>query len=227
MSPINRNLSHRVDGRLAAYATLAGVALAVPAFAPDADATIVYSGVVNLNIASTTNGLYLNVVNGAINEPGNTGGSTVLGWDINPFGSSSLSFFSPTAPAGGVYVQRTGGGGVMNMAPGALIDAARTFGSNAANTTGNEPFVLSSSNNIVGFRFQNEAMANQTQYGWMRISVSTTLTGQPRTLVEYAYENSGTGILAGAIPEPSTFALLGVMAAGALGVRAWRNRKAA
>ena len=29
------------------------------------------------------------------------------------------------------------------------------------------------------------------------------------------------------IPEPSTTALLGVMAVGALGVRAWRKRKAA
>ena len=32
---------------------------------------------------------------------------------------------------------------------------------------------------------------------------------------------------AGAVPEPSTFALLGVMAAGAFGVREWRKRKAA
>ncbi len=40
----------------------------------------------------------------------------------------------------------------------------------------------------------------------------------------------GTATLIGTwqvVPEPSTFALLGVMAAGALGVREWRKRKAA
>ena len=61
----------------------------------------------------------------------------------------------------------------------------------------------------------------------MRISLSTSAFSQPRTIVEYAYDDSGVGILAGQIPEPSTFALLGVMAAGALGVREWRKRKAA
>ena len=44
--------------------------------------------------------------------------------------------------------------------------------------------------------------------------------------MDYAYEDSGAGIQAG-VPEPTTMALLGVMAAGALGVRAWRKRKAA
>ena len=54
-----------------------------------------------------------------------------------------------------------------------------------------------------------------------------TFQGQPRAIVEYAYENTGAPILAGAIPEPSTLALLSVMGLGAVGVRAWRKRKAA
>ena len=60
MSPFNKKLN-RIDGRLAAYATLAGAALAAPAI-PSADATIVYSGVVNINIPSTTAGIYLNLL---------------------------------------------------------------------------------------------------------------------------------------------------------------------
>jgi hypothetical protein len=225
MSPTNRNtLGLRANTRLAGYAALAGAALAAPVVA---DASIIYSGPVNITIQSTTNGLYLNVVNGAINEPGNTTGSSVPGWDVNPFSSSGLSFFNPTAPAGSVYVQRTGGGATANLPFGTLIDATSVYGSSAAATTGAQPFVLSSSNNIVGFRFQNEAAGNAIEYGWMRISLSTTLVGQPRAIVEYAYEDSGAGINAGAVPEPSTFALLGVMAAGALGVREWRKRKAA
>lgn len=231
MSPTNRNLSHRVDGRLAAYATLAGVAMAAPAFAPSADAAIVYSGIINLNIAVTLNGLYLNVQTypaaGSINEPGNTDGSTVPGWDINPFGSSSLSFFSASSPAfptAGTYVQRTGGGGVANLPVGTLIDITSAYGSNAANSTDNQPFVLSSSSNYVGFRFF--AADGLIHYGWMQLSLGATFTS--RTLVAFAWEDvAGVGIPAGVVPEPTTFALLGVMAAGAFGVRAWRKRKAA
>ncbi len=61
----------------------------------------------------------------------------------------------------------------------------------------------------------------------MRISLAGTSGAQPRAIVEYAYDSSGAGILAGAIPEPTTFALLSVMAVGAVGVREWRKRKAA
>ena len=219
-------LLNRVDTRLAACAAAAGASLAV---VPSSDAVIVYSGVVNLTIASTTNGLYLNVVTGVINEPGNGLGTTVPGWDVNPFSAGGLSFFNPTAPAGGVYVQRTGGGATANLPFGTLISAISVFGSSGGATTGAQAFLLSSNQNIVGFRFQNEAAANQTQFGWFRISLGTTLGGQPRLMVEYAYENTGLGINAGdtGVPEPTTFALLGVMAAGALGVRAWRGRKAA
>jgi hypothetical protein len=87
--------------------------------------------------------------------------------------------------------------------------------------------MLNSANNLIGFRFQNETMGNQIQYGWMRISLSATTGAQPRAIVEYAYENTGAGIPAGAVPEPSTVGLLGLVAMGALGVRAWRGRKAA
>ena len=48
MSPFNKKLTP-INGRLAAYATLAGAALAAPAI-PSADATIVYSGIVNYSI---------------------------------------------------------------------------------------------------------------------------------------------------------------------------------
>jgi hypothetical protein len=69
-------------------------------------------------------------------------------------------------------------------------------------------------------------MTNATNFGWVHLNTTGT-TGFPATIVDYAYEDSGASIMAGQMPEPSTFALLGVMAAGALGVRAWRKRKAA
>jgi hypothetical protein len=223
MSPRNQRLSARVDGRLAAYATLAGVALAAPVVAPSADADIVWSGPVNINIPSTTAGVYLNVVTG-VNDPNP---ASVPGWDVNPYGGTVLDMFSPAAPAGGVYVGD--GGGYFNLTSGTMISGASTFvfGGGISPTSPN-PLNFNSSNNLIGFRFQNEAQGNVTEYGWMRISLAADQGSQPRAIVEYAYQNNpDLGINAGAIPEPTTAALLGVMAAGALGVRAWRKRKAA
>ena len=84
---------------------------------------------------------------------------------------------------------------------------------------------MNSSNNYFGFRLTNEAIGNQIQYGWMQISLDATAQGQPRAIVAFAYENSGTAIPIGFDPQPSTFALVRIMAAGALGVREWRKRK--
>ena len=214
MSPQNRRLlSPRIDGRLAAYATVAGAALAAPAI-PSSDATIIWSGPVNINIPSTTAGIYLNIATGQ------SGGNTVPGWNVNPWGSAFLDMFNPSLPGGSVYVGSATG--YFNLPMGTLISGASTFTSG-----GNDPAFalnLNSSNNLIGFQFQN-SVSNTLEYGWMRISLAGTSGAQPRAIVEYAYENSGAGIMAGAIPEPSTLALLGVMAAGALGVRAWRKRK--
>ena len=221
MSPINRNLlGLRVNTRLAGYAALAGAALAAPAVA---DAAIIYSGPVVINIPSTTSGIYINVVTGLAGTNAGT-----PGWDINPWNTSALEFFTPSpGPAGAGEMVGTGGT-YFNLTLGTLISAASTF-ADAGTTAINPgtPLNFSSSNNIMGFRFINEAAGNVVEYGWVRISLSATAGGQPRAVVEYAYENDPQfGILAGAVPEPSTIALLGVMAAGALGVRAWRKGKA-
>ena len=219
-------LLNRVDTRLAACAAAAGASLAV---VPSSDAFIVYSGPVSLNIPSTTAGLYLNVVTGV----NNTNPALVPGWDVNPFSSTALSFFNPAAPAGGVYVVNFPGGTSAtapdNLPFGTLISAASGFGSGVGETTGITAFLLNSSNNLVGFRFTEPSLnGGAVAYGWMRISLSGTPASQPRLIVEYAYENGmGVGIPAGAIPEPSTIGLLGLVALGALGVRAWRGRKAA
>lgn len=225
MSPQNRKLSPRIDGRLAAYATVAGAALAAPAI-PNADASIVWSGPVNINVPSTTSGVYLNVVTGVFA----TSPSSVPGWDLNPWSSSSLEIWgnNSASPQDGVLDNFTGGsaGSVDNLPTGAIIDGSWNYGrtDTTVETSGPTAFNLNSSNNIFGFRFLNEG-TGVYDFGWARISLSSTLNGQPRAIIEYAYENTGAGIAAGAIPEPSTLALLGVMAAGAIGVRAWRNRK--
>lgn len=188
-----------------------GAAAAAAVVVGSANAAIVWSGAVNIEIASTTNGLYLNVITGATNMPGSTGGATVPGWDINPWSSSTLNFFNPSNPTGGVYVRTSAAtAGVSNLAAGTLIGASSLYTSGVAQTTGSNPFNLNSSSNIVGFRFFNEA-SSTIHYGWFRVSLAGTLAAQPRALVEYAYESdAGVAIAAGAIPAPGAIALLGL-----------------
>src|ERR1043165_2437875 len=183
------NMAARLDRHflgMAAVAALTGAG---------AEAAIVYSGVVNINIPSTLQGVYLNVVTGTNNSvPGN-----VPGWDVDPWSSAGFGLFNPAAPTGGVYINTTAGGTVaINMAPGAMINSSNFYGSNTSTNT--SQWVLNSSNNLVGFRFQNENNANAIHYGWMRISFSGGIATQPRSIVEYAYEDqAGAGIPAGAI----------------------------
>ena len=221
-------LNSRLDSRLAAYAAVATAALAAPAL-PSADAAIVYSGPVSINIPSTTQGIYLNVVTGIFA----TAPAGAPGWDVNPFSATAMSFFAPNNTTHGWIINAPGGTSatlVDNLAFGTAINAVSgyTWTANAAGeTTGLTMMNLNSSNNLFGFRFVNEAAGSQVQFGWMRISLGATSGAQPRAIVEYAYENTGASIGAGVVPEPSTYALLGLAAAGAFGVRAIRRRKTA
>lgn len=216
-----------IDSKLAAYTALATVALAAPVAAK---ADIVYSGPLSLTVPSTTAGIYLNVVSGLFaTTPGGA-----PGWDINPWGSSSFSLWGTTT-TGGFIANLAGGTSatlVDNLPLGTAIDGASgySFVNGGTESTGSSAFLLNSSSNVAGFRFINEAAGNQTQYGWVRFSLAATATAQPRLIVEYAYENTGASILAGqttAVPEPSTYAFLGMMATGAFAVRRWRKHQTA
>ena len=212
-------IAKRLDAHFAACAAAAGAAMV--GGVEQADAAIVHSGIVNINIPSTTAGVYVNVV------AGTTGSSSSLpGWDVNPWSSSTLNYFSPST--GSAYVQRLGGGATANLTAGTLIDAAGGagaggYGSSGAQTTGNNPHLLNSDQNLIGFRFFKEGdTAGTFHYGWMRISLGSSLAAQPRTLVEYAYEDQvGVGIAAGAVPAPGALALIGL--AGVVGSRRRRH----
>jgi hypothetical protein len=105
------------------------------------------------------------------------------------------------------------------LTEGTVIGPTGTF-TRTGNTLDIAPQLnLNSSNNFLGFRFQNEAAANQTQFGWLQLRMGAN-TGD-RTIVGYAYENTGAAIIT-AVPEPSALALL---ATGAAGLFAARRRR--
>jgi hypothetical protein len=56
------------------------------------------------------------------------------------------------------------------------------------------------------------------------LAVTYNAASQTLEIGDFAYESSGAGILAGAIPEPSS---LGLLALGASGLLARRRRQAA
>lgn len=193
--------------RRTAVSAAVGTGLMLAASASFAD--IVYSGPVSLTVPNTTNGLYLNVVTGANNLPGSTAGTTVPGWDINPWGATGLAFFNASTPAGGTYVVSSAGV-VSNLAIGANIGGSSTFGSGTG--TNVAQWNLNSSNNYFGFRFLNEG-GNTVHYGWAQLALGSTITN--RTLVGYAFESTPlTAIQAGVVPEPGTYALMGLGLAG-------------
>ena len=201
-----KNIKQRLDAHFASAAVIA-VGAAFVGAEQRADAYIVWSGILNINIPSTSDGVYLNVMTGQFGASG----SAVSGWDVNPYGGSGLSFF---APVGGGYVRGLGSSGTLvdNLAFNTVIGASQSFGSGTfgVESTGATAFNPSSSQNLVGFQFVNEA-TGATHYGWMRVQLWSGAGLQPRAIVEYAYESvAGASINAGLIPAPGAIALVGM-----------------
>ena len=215
-------LTPRVHARLSTYATLAGVALAAPALAPSAKAAIVYSGPLTLAIPNSIDGLYINFVTGVTGSSG----TAVPGYDFNPYNNGAgLTFYGASSPSG-ILASRTPGTNAVaqRLTLCAPISSASSF-YNPFQTQGT--LFQNTGTAYVGLRFQNEATLT-VDYGWALIS-TTAASGFPATILGYAYENTGAGIAAGAVPEPTTTATLGfgVLTLGAVGVRRWRRRKLA
>ncbi len=173
-----------------------------------AEGAIVYSGVQNIALPATSSGLFLNVETGAF-ASGSSPAPT--GWDVNVWGTAtnSISFFS--GGSGTVFMRAPGvtsGTNVANLALGTVIGSAGSFATSpnasfATNVNGRWNYGTA---NIYGFRFVSGL--GGTKYGWMRIAVGADATS--RAIVDWAYEDSGGSIPAGAaaiIPGPGAVAL--------------------
>jgi hypothetical protein len=197
--------------------------------AQKADAAVVYSGLENLSVPTTNGagGIYLDLT-----KPGSSfiptgsgtgpaeGLNTVLpGWDVNFYGSGAGNLRWAYGNGGALAVFN-GSHHVAALDAGVMVDGSSTLGTYQTMVpefTGNTAFM--------GVEFFNAS--NNPLFGWIRITGGPT-QGFPATIVDWAYDDSGAGILTGAgiVPEPSSLAL-GCLAAGAAGLIAWRKRKAA
>ncbi len=191
-------ISTRLQKHFAAAAVVAtGVAAA-------ANAAVVYQSV-SINIPDNIDGVYLNVVTLA------SGTASFAGYDVNPYtaGAGAFNLWGPTANTW------FASGGNYNLAPNTVIGGADALFTRPGGVSVAANFNLNSNQNLLGFRFVNEANANQVHFGWMRIAFGATY-GQ-RTITEIGYESAaGVGIGAG-VPAPGALALIGL--AGLAGKR--------
>jgi hypothetical protein len=193
--------------------------------AQNADAAVVYSGLENISVPTTNGqgGIYFDLTKpGSSFIPTTSGGgpaeglNTVLpGWDVNFYQGSSgnLRWWYST----GAYAVFNGANHVAALGAGVLVDGSSSLGTwqtMVPEFTGTTAFM--------GVQFLNAS--SNPLFGWIRVTGGPTL-GFPATIVDWAYEDSGAGILTGAgiVPEPSSLAL-GCLAAGAAGLLAWRKR---
>ncbi len=205
--------------------TLGSLAVtALMALAAPAQAVIVSSGPVSIAIPDDIDGVYLNVVTGAF------GAAPPAGWDLNPYsalsgqfnlwGATTTTWFSPNGTGNGVD-------GTYPLAAGTMIAGPTTsfFRTGGALDVGTQ--VTLNATNLFGFRFANEAQAGANNFGWVAIRFDAD--AGTRRITSFAYQNDGSGIMAGVVPEPGTYAMmaLGLAAMGGFVARRRKQDQAA
>jgi hypothetical protein len=215
------------------FLTCSATAAAALAWSDQAHADIIYFSSANdpdlpRQIAANFYGVYVNVLTGSAKNgsPGNTqpGGPPF----INIYANSGTTIDNVlTNPATFYMVTTTPGGTVVaNLPPGTTIGPGSNFAvGNFATGVYN-----AASNATALFGFEFNPTTNQTDFGWIRVSGGAN--ADDRTVIDFAYENTGAPILAGAtplqtsVPEPSMLSL-GLLALGAGGIVALRQRRRA
>jgi len=144
---------------------------------------IIVSGPVNLNVPNDIGGLYINWVTG------DSGGSPPTGWDMNPYSNGALVFYW----GGDVSEDNAGvaSDGVLYdvLGSGDSIGPSSTFIQTAQAGTDNW---LVGVDGYLGMKFLNED-TGEINFGYVHIT-STSPTGFPAVIVDYAYDQSGAEI---------------------------------
>lgn len=178
-------------------------------------AAVIYSGVQNIPIPTTFDGIYLDIDTGA------TSTSVITGWDINPFfGGVGLGGSTDFQPA---RLSSSNMDTVVQFAINDLISDTLHY---AAGENGSSDHLGAPGNfqdgvpGYLGFRFTKNN-ATGPFYGWMRLTLTGNTSGA--FIHDWAWEDNGGAIYAGmmpVVPEPSRALLLMLgLFAGALARR--------
>jgi len=179
----------------------------------------------NLVIPNNIYGLYINV---QTKVTGTSSGS-VAGWDINPYSSSALRWFSASGTGMLRYPGDTSGSaGSLDI--GNVVGATGSFDSlTGAVTVGSNPGQWKlNADNYFGFRFV--AADSLTHYGYGVFAIGSSISGADRMIRDIFWEDvAGASITVGptgfsSVPEPGGLVAL---AAGLGGILMRRRRIAA
>lgn len=149
---------------------------------------IVLSGPVNIDVPNDIGGVYINWVTGQ------SGGSPSNGWDFNPYsGTGTLLFYwggdvNPDQNAG----VADDGINYTVLGSGDTVGPSSTFIQSANGDNGETSNFIGGVDGYLGVKFLNES-TGQTNFGYVHIT-TTSPTGFPATIVDYAYDQTGAAI---------------------------------
>jgi hypothetical protein len=203
----------RLDKHFAGCSAAAVGVASFFAHSTPAEAGIVYSGIQNVPIfpGTVNGGVYINV-----EPPFNFAqGSRPGGWDLNPYYTGWSVYVNANTKIllTGAYPTA--------LTFGDLIGPSGTW--SGAGWSGDSG-IATGSTGYIGFSFDpDDVPGAQEYYGWFQMHVgnNNTING---SVIDWAYENTGAPIATGMVPEPSSFAIL---AMGAAGLLMLRERRAA
>jgi hypothetical protein len=110
---------------------------------------------------------------------------------------------------------------VDNLTVSSLVSSASTFGTGFGGSGDPNPHLgVTFTDGVPGYLGFSLETGTGTVYGWMQVTLTSNVAGG--VIHEWAYEDSGSSILVGAVPEPGV-ALLGLLSTGALCFRRKRR----